>query len=188
MGEEKENMNEEKKLKPVTFRFTPGKGMKHMENVYAQNLLLKALSEGVTDVDELRKLAGLSSATQVYRTLDKIALRKDYHVALEKAGVSLEFIIDGIKQICMTGKDDVRLKGFQVLLKSIGLEKYEEQSDSGKSWEDIILKQVEERKKVDLIEAPQVIDVKYDVKEPEIPEEEKKELDRETKMGKSLYE
>jgi len=180
-------------LKPVTLHFVGGRP-KYAENLYAQNLLLKALSEGITDVNELKKVIGVGKASEVYRTLDKIALRKDYHVALDKAGVSLEFIIDGIKQICMTGKDDVRLKGFQVLLKSIGLEKYEEQSASGKSWEEVILKQVEECKKVDIIEShttPKplaIIEGQYEVKVPEIPDEEKKEVEREEKMSKSLYE
>ncbi len=83
-------MNDKKKLKPVIF--IEGDNSFYRENRFAQNLLLKALSSGVTDPQELRKVAGLKSVADVYRTLDKMAIRKEYHAALAEQGMTLEFI------------------------------------------------------------------------------------------------
>jgi len=66
-----------KNLKPIILTGDGfGQNVFYKNNEYAQNILLKALSSGITDVQELRRLAGLKSAVDVYRTLDKIAIRK----------------------------------------------------------------------------------------------------------------
>ena len=84
-----------KKLKPIVF--VQGDTQFYRQNKYAQNLLIKALSDGVTDPYELKKIAGLNKVTDVYRSLDKLALRKEYHDALARAGISLDYIVEGIK-------------------------------------------------------------------------------------------
>ena len=86
-------MNNEEK-RPVVF--VGGNGQKsssfYNQNTYAQNLLLKALSQGVTDPQELKKISGLNRIADVYRSLDKLAIRREYHEALVANGVDLVFI------------------------------------------------------------------------------------------------
>ena len=123
-----------KGLKPVIFR---GPYNWHAKNEFAQNVLLKALSDGITDINELKKLSGMKSAAQVYRTFDKMSIRKEYHQALSNANISLDYIVKGIKDLCDNAeKDDTKLKAYQTLLKSVGLDKYETQEADDDTWED----------------------------------------------------
>ena len=80
------------KEKPVVFVQGSRSGF-YSQNTFAQNLLLKALSKGVTDPQELKKIAGLKRVADVYRTLDKMAIRKEYHESLAAAGISLDYIV-----------------------------------------------------------------------------------------------
>jgi len=169
---------EEKKLKPVVFE--TGYNY-HRDNKFQQNLLLKALSV-TTNPQELRKMAGLKTVADVYRTLDKMSLRREYHDALSRQGISLDKIIAGIRDIAEgSGSDAVRLKGYQTLLRSVGLDRYDEIEDVGKGWEDIILKQSEEKT---ALPAP---NEDYVVIPPEIPVEEKNRIEAERTEGKGLY-
>lgn len=177
-------MNNELK-KPVTF--IGGKNVFYNRNTYVQNILLKALSNGVTDSNELRKIAGLRNIADVYRSLDKLAIRKEYHEALVANGVDLDFITKGLKDLAENGTDKIKLGSFNTLLKSIGLDKYEKQEESGKSWEEEILKVA--KVKSDVIDGEIVEDeVKdYEVVVPEIPAEELKRQIEEKKLGRDLY-
>lgn len=178
-----------KKLKPVVFV----QGDKHFyrENKYAQNIILKALSEGVTDVNELRKITGMKTAADVYRTLDKLAIRKEYHKALGENGISLEYITNGIKDIADKGdKDSVRLKAFQMLLRSIGLERYENEEDSGKNWEETIISAFEKNDGTlgeNAVPKLEEIESDYEVVVPETPESVKKKKEEERELAKELY-
>ena len=177
-------MNNELK-KPVTF--ISGPNVFHSRNNYVQNILLKALSKGVTDPNELRKVAGLEKVADVYRSLDKLAIRKEYHQALIDNEVDLDFITKGLKDLAENGTDKIRLGSFNTLLKSIGLDKYEKQEESGKSWEEEILKVA--AVKEDIIDGEIVEDKieDYKVVVPEIPVEELKRQVEEKKLGKDLY-
>ena len=177
-------MNNENK-KPVTF--VGGGNLFHSQNTYAQNILLKALSQGVTDPNELRKIAGLNKVADVYRSLDKLAIRKEYHEALVENGVDLDFITKGLKRLAEEGTDKIQLGSFNTLLKSIGLDKYEKQEESGKSWEEEILKVA--KVKDDVIDGEIIEDkVKdYKVIVPEIPAEELTRQIEEKKLGRDLY-
>ena len=85
------------KKKPIiTYQ---GKTGYYRENSYVQNPLLKALTQGITDPKELRKISGLGKVADVYRTLDKMALRKEYHKAL------ISFPSDKITPAHFTGKE-----------------------------------------------------------------------------------
>lgn len=169
------------KLKPVVF--VKGEYSYHRNNVHQQNLLLKAL-QVTTDPKKLKEMAGLKTMAEVYRTLDKLAIRKEYHEALVRNGIDLDTIIRGIKEVCdgFFTPPVVKLKGYQVLLKSLGLHEYKEsESESGKTWEDVIKERSEKNEKpLELGE--------YKVDIPETPEREKKRQEREQAMGKSLYE
>lgn len=148
------------------------------------------MSEGVTNPKELRDIAGLKSVAEVYRTLDKLAIRKEYHQALAKAGVSLDYIVKGFKNLADNAeKDDTRLKSLQSLLKSVGLDKYEKEETAAQGWEEAILKAAE-KKEIDS-DNPKMIEgefEEYKVDVPEVPEDEKKKEEKENKVGRELYE
>ena len=177
----KEEVNE-KKLKPVTF--IKGEYNYSRQNDLQQKLLLKAM-QVTSDPNELKKMAGLKTVTDVYRTLDKLAIRREYHEALVRSGVDLDTIIGGIKEIATTStKDATRLKAYQIFLKSLGLDEYKESPDEAKqSWEDL-LKDVVEKEDTKLIEAKE----EYSVIIPEVPEHERKKREEEDEIGKSIYE
>lgn len=182
-------MNTEKKLKPVIF--VEGDNNFYRKNEFAQNLLLKAVSKGVTDPKELRKIAGLRSVADVYRTLDKMAIRKEYHQALSRAGMTLDYVVGEIKNIIQkTDSEPTKLKALQTVLKSIGLEKYDKQEEAGKTWEESILKAVEaEKKEKDAlaIETKENDDGDYEVDAPDVPDNAKKTIEEEKKLADELY-
>lgn len=176
---------EEKKLKPVII--FNGNYPYNGRNSFQQNLLLKAL-EVTTDPNELRKLAGLRTVAEVYRTLDKLALRKEYHEALARQGLSFDIIVQGIKGICETGEsDDVRLKGWLALLKSLGLSEYKESVEgSGKNWEELVKEMAQKEIDSGVKLSDKVKD--YEVIPPPTPEDELEEEKKEEDAGIKLYE
>ena len=166
--------------------FVKGQYSYHRQNLLQQNLLLKAL-QITTDPDELKKMIGVKTVAEVYRTLDKIAIRKEYHEALLRHGVDLDTIIKGITSICNDKEESgaIKLKGWQMLLKSLGLDSYQDISKESKTnWEDVVrdtVKELEAPKKIKKIDD-------YDVIVPETPAEEKRKQEEEDQMGKDLYE
>ncbi len=180
---------EKSKLKPVIF--VQGQTRFYAPNTYAQNILLRAMSDGITNPNELRKMAGLKSAADVYRTLDKMAIRKEYHEALQRNGISLDYIVQGLQNIADNGNTDmVKLTSLNILLKSLGLEKYEKMEDSGKSWEDAVLTAVVKEEQSKLSDGKNIIEgetIEYEVNRPEMPESEKQQREDEAKMAKMLY-
>ena len=176
-----------KKLKPVVF--VHGSNEYHRDNRFQQNLLLKAL-QITTDVNELKKAAGLKTAADVYRTLDKMALRKDFHEALAAHNLSLFDIVGGIKDICKDGKtDSVRLRGYQTLLKALGLSDYREEDQGSKDgWEDVVLKNIAKNLEAGEKKKEEATEAEYEVVIPEIPEKMKTQIKKEKEIGESLYE
>jgi len=167
-------------LKPVTF--IKGEYPYHRDNKFQQNLLLRAL-QVTTNPEDLRKMAGFRNTAEVLRTLDKLAIRKEYHEALSRNGIDLDSIVAGIKDVTNSvfAKGETKLRAYQILLKSLGLDEYKESaSDAGKNWEDAIKEQLNKEKKVQIGE--------YDVIIPEIPETERKKIELERQAGKGLYE
>ncbi|MFW5895686.1 MAG: hypothetical protein ACOCT9_02970 [archaeon] len=182
MDSNDENNKQPKKLKPVLYE--RGRyGYRRMDK-FKQNLLLKAM-QVTSDPNKMRKLAGMKTIAEVHRTLDKLAIRREYHEALAKQGIDLEIIVGGIKEIAEGGSSDrVRLDGYKTLLKSLGLDEYKEGvGDDQKSWEELVKEVGQEEidsKDNGMIE-------EYEVNPPEIPEEEKKRMEDEHEVGKSLY-
>ena len=148
--------------------------------------MLKALSEGITDPVELRKIAGLHSVTEVYRTLDKMQIRKEYHEALSRADISLDFIVGKLKGLCDGEEvsDKIKLGAVQTLLKSLGLEKYDKPEESGKNWEEIVLEMIGKKNDGEVIEGEIG---EYEVKIPALPEEIRKRQEEEKKAAEELY-
>lgn len=176
-----------KNYKPVVF--IQGDRKFYRENKYAQNIILKALSEGVTDVNDLKKMAGMRTAAEVFRTLDKLAIRKEYHAALANNGITLDYIAGGIKQVADTSmKESVRLKAYQTLLRSLGLEKYDNEEETGKNWEETIIAAFEKGDKlVGDDKTTLALEEDYEVEVPAIPESVAKKRAEENALARELY-
>lgn len=187
------NSMEQKKLKPVIlFR---SRYPLHRQDDLQQKLLLRALTE-TQDPEELKKMIGVKTKADVFRLLDKISIRKEYHKALAKNGLDFDFIVSGIKDICVNAKkEDVKLKGYQTLMRSLGVGDYKDiGEESNGNWEDALIKYIEQEKKEKeqkVIEGkkPEVVEIEeYEVEIPEIPKEEQETRDKENEIGRKLYE
>ena len=171
------------RLKPVVY--TTHVYSRGSQNTTQQMLLLKAM-QVTQDPKQLRAMIGVKTVADVYRTLDKLSMRKEYHSALLKLGIDFDFIASGIKDIAESGeKDGDRLKAFQTLLKSIGLDKYDgEGGSSGSSWEEELLKSIETKKD----EPTKELAPHYEVITPVIPESARKQREDEAEALGSIYE
>lgn len=162
--------------------FVTGAYGQTQQNVSQQLMLLRALKVA-EDPKKFKQIIRARAAADVFRTLDKIALRKEWHAALERKGVDLDIIIDVLKQEMLTGeKSSDRLNAAKILIKSLGLDKYEDSAISGGSWEDEILRVAEGGNE----ELP--AGQEYEVDEPPVPESVRKQREEQTELGKSLYE
>lgn len=177
------------KLKPVVF--VQGKYQYHAENTTQQIMLLKAL-QVTTDPNKLRKIIGVKTIADVYRTLDKIAMRKEYHAALAKQGLSFDYIVKKVKKVI----DDetspkATLAGIGMLLKSIGLDKYEETAIGGGGWEEALLKLNETNEAVDEVTGDKIVQAteipEYTVTAPEEPEHIRIAKEKANQESKGLY-
>jgi hypothetical protein len=128
-------------------------------------------------------MIGAKSVAEVYRTFDKLAIRKEYHEALLRHGMDLDAIVAGIKQIADSSEEDaVKLNAYKIFLKSLGLDEYKESDHETKeNWEDLIRNSGVEKPK-------QIIEGKYEVIEPVVPEDVKQRQIEEKETGKNLYE
>ena len=177
------------KLKPVIF--TTSRYQVGAPQEVQQMILLKAM-QVTSDPNKLREMMGVRSVAEVYRTLDKLSMRKEYHDALARAGISFDFIVKGIRGIAEDGKSDKdRLAALTTLLKSLGLDKYDDDSAAGGSWEDELLKVLDTEKEKKVIEGKkEVVDEgeDYEVKEPEVPASVKALIEEEEELVKGIYE
>ena len=186
MKEDQKTKNEDKKLKPVTF--IKGDYREHYDNnEIKQKLLLKAMTVS-NNPKEWRDMIGVHSVAEVYRTLDKLALRKEYHNALVRMGIDFDYLVSGIKNIGETAKNEgVKLKAFETLLKSVGMDKYEDTKESVKDWEDII-KEVEDQKELsqqqEQKQLEEIINDEYEVNIPKTPLAAKRKIEAEEEIGK----
>jgi len=170
------------KLKPVIFI-----GDKYgytNQNTTQQILLLKALRI-TQDPKKLRELIGVKTVADVYRTLDKIAMRKEYHAALAKNGITFDYVVENIKhEIDHAEKASDKLNALNMILKSIGLDKYEETAIGGGNWEEALMKLRTAKEEV----GGEIIQVDYEVVEPLMPEHIRIAKEKAIIEGRSLYE
>jgi len=61
--------------------------------------ILDAVDAGVNDPRELAKLAGMKKVADVYVALDKLSLRKQFHAALARADIDMDFIVTKLKKL-----------------------------------------------------------------------------------------
>lgn len=182
---------EKPKLKPVVY--TRHWYKQGAPNATQQALLLKAM-QVTSDPKKLKEMIGVKTVAEVYRTLDKLQIRKDYHRALAQNDVTLDLIVRELKDIAVQGeKDGDRIKALQTLLKSVGLEKYETVEEVGGNWEEALLKAVDKKKDEEISKLPagnvtndEIED--YEVVEPKTPNAIAKMQEEEREMAKSIYE
>jgi hypothetical protein len=120
-----------------------------IQQVGRQQQIYAAL-QNTGDPLKLKEIIGAKTVAEVYRTLDKLTIRREFHDALTKAGITFEFLIEGIKREAIGGdKSADRLKAFEMLLKTLGLDKYDDvQSGAASSWEERLLKAIEGHEEV----------------------------------------
>ena len=170
-------------LKPVVF--VQGKYGYNSQNTTQQIMLLKAM-QITQDPKKLREMIGVKAVADVFRTLDKIAMRKEYHSQLTKHGLTFDYIAKNLKDtIDNAGKDKDRLSGIGLLLKSIGMDKYEETATGGGGWEDVLLK-IDSEHKAGETTLPVVKE--YEVIEPPMPEAIRLAKEKANNEAKGLYE
>lgn len=168
-------------LKPVVF--VRGKYAFNNQNTTQQIMLMRALKI-TQDPNKLRQLIGVKTVAEVYRTLDKMAMRKEYHSALASNGITFDYVVKNIKGVVDSSfKDSDKLKALNMLLKSIGLDKYEESGNTSGGWEDALLK-LKEAKGEKIEESVPT----YDVTAPEMPEDIRKAKEKANEEGRKLYE
>lgn len=167
------------KLKPVIINGS--RYEKFSQDDSRQKMLLSALKV-TRDPKKLKDMIGVKKVADVFRTLDKMSIRKEYHQALIKNGIDFDFILEGIKSECLVAESSTdRLKAYQILLKSMGMDKYEEPAEGGGGWEDALSKVVE----ADTEDI--AIGTDYKVEQPRIPESVKKMRLEESKDMADLY-
>lgn len=168
-------------LKPVVF--VQGVYAYNNQNTTQQLMLLKALKI-TQDPKKLKELIGVRTVAEVYRTLDKIAMRKEYHSALAKNNLTFDYVVQGIKkEIDTADKSSDRLKALSMILKSIGLDKYDETSIGGGSWEDALLK----LKSQNETSGEKISVVEYEVIEPPMPEHVRIAKEKANKESREIY-
>lgn len=181
------NESPKPKLKPLIYRTntTASGSPQHTQQV----MLLKAL-QVTQDPKKLKQMIGVRTIAEVYRTLDKLAMRKEYHEALARCGISFEFIINGIKDIASgSEKDDTRLKAYLALLKSLGLEKYDIGDGTGSgTWEEELIKSLNSNENKKSLPPGNDDNTEYHVEVPEVPEEAQKLRETERELVDPLYE
>ena len=117
-----------------------------------------------------------------------MSMRKEYHEELARKGISFDYMLDGIKSIADNGeKDGDRLKAYQTLLKSVGMDTYDDANNTGTgTWEEVLLEKIEEDKEAG-IEEKKGMEV-YEVTPPTMPESVRKAKEEEAKITSSVYE
>lgn len=177
------------KLKPVTIVNT--RYNKHRQNTAQQIFLLKALKI-TNDPKKLKDMIGVRTVADVYRTLDKMVLRKEFHKALYDSGIDFGYIVSGLrKEAELAEKSADRIKVYQTLLRSLGMDKYEDAGDGGSQWEDTLVKKLEEDRKKG-VKNEEIKELssgvkEYDVVLPDIPESVKRKQEEEREVGRSIY-
>ena len=172
---------EPQKLKPIVF--SASRTQKHSPALGKQMLLLKAM-EKTTDPKQLKEMIKVKTVAEVYRTLDKMAMRKEYHEALARAGVSFDYLVTNLKDIADHAKKDKdRLGATQALLKSVGMDKYDVAEAPSGTWEDALLNSMQNEETYKEIEELPT----YEVQHPQLPDSVRKIREEESKLSKGLY-
>ena len=123
----------------IIFDDTYKQGKTAQANIGRQNLLLRGMMM-TGNLEAAAKYAGIHAEAEIYRTLDRIGLRREYHEALQSEGVDLRWIVRGIKDKAENAElDSVRLNALRLFLASLGLNRYDVAEEGAKNWEETLL-------------------------------------------------
>lgn len=177
-----------KKLKPVIYTTNTQESGSAQRT--RQIVLLKAL-QVTNDPRKLREMLSVRTVADVYRTLDKLAMRREFHEALARAGISFDYVVGGIKEIADGAeKEGDRLKAFQTILRALGMDKYDADVGGGGDFEQELMKAIDNKRQGEamLPEASQNAPDEYEVRVPEIPQSVKKLRQKESELTDGIYE
>ena len=157
------------RLLPVVFLHSNKHRTQNSEDRSKCLFLLKALRV-TQDPKRLANLIGVKKVAEVYRTLDKLAMRREYHEALSRLGIDFDYILNGFKGVIDSpiAKDADRVTALKAILKSVGMDEYKESEDtSGGGWEEVLAQKIEETKQLQA--GPVAINEDYEVIVPAMP-------------------
>ena len=170
-------------LKPVTI--INATYSRYKQNTAQQLLLLKALKV-TQDPEKLRQMIGVKKVADVFRTLDKMTMRKEFHKSLIKSGIDFNYIVKGLNTEAETAeKSKDRITVYQTLLKALGMDRYDDIGEGGAQWEDAFLGSMNKTQSALPSGEKKVGD--YPVTFPEAPERVKEKQKEEEEIAKSLY-
>jgi hypothetical protein len=166
------------------------RGRSYRDNINQQNLLFKGMLLKPSLVGAA-EYAGIKRTVDLYQTMDRLALRKDLHLALSDEGIDLRYIVKGIKGLADGAElDSVRLESYKTFLRALGLDKFVKDEEGSKGWEDAVAGYIKKKEIADAsltaLEVPK--DGGYQVTAPKIPESAQKARKAEETLGKELYE
>lgn len=170
-------------VKPVTF--VVGNYNYHSHDNFKEMMLLKAMRV-TSDPKALLQLTGMKKVADLSRTFDKISNRREYNSALRRLGMDFDWVAKGLKNEADTAEKSAdRIKALQIILKSLGMDQFEDiPSDTG-SWEDMLLRAAE-NKDQPIVALPE--EQEYEVVVPEVPEAMRAMREKENERGRSIYE
>lgn len=118
--------------------------------------------------------------SEVEEAIGDVGRRKEYREALAKSGITMDWMVEKLKNVATDGeKDSDKIKALQVLLKSLGVDKTNDKEEETKgTWEDALL---------DSGTKEDVSTGDYDVVEPKIPEFAQKKRTADKKISGSIY-
>ena len=181
----KNDVDQGRYLKPVTFisgKYNYGRNSK---DTLKEMLMLKAMKV-TSDPKVIMQMTGMKKMADLSRTWDKISNRKEYNAALQDLGMDFHWLAKGFKVEAETAeKAGDRIRALQIILKSVGLETYEDVPLDSGSWEDMILRASE--KTLDNLPMLQAPEPDYEVIQPQIPESMRLMRERENELGKSMF-
>ena len=176
------------RLKPVVY--TSNTFQRGAQNTTQQIMLLKAM-QITQDPKKLRQMIGVKTVADVYRTLDKMSMRKEFFGALNDNGITFDYVVKGLKDLADTSGDKIRLAAFQTILRAMGIDKYEGDTGAGSgSWEETLLSKLEEEKEKKALGDGTIageIVPEYEVDIPEVPEHIKAQRASEEDLTGSIY-
>jgi hypothetical protein len=172
-----------KKLPLIIFDTGTKKNNSITPDFKKQNLLLKGMLMNAGDVKQAAKYAGIKTMAEAFRTLDQLSLRKSFYDSLDNHDITLDYIVEKIKNIVENGDlDSVKLKALQVLLKTLGLDNYSDDERGGRGWEETLIQALKNRQDTPVLEAKA-----YEVNIPLVPPTEIEKRSKENTLGKELY-
>lgn len=149
----------------------------------AAELVMKGLSEGITDPEELKRLSGIKRSADLMVTMDRLSLRREFHEAMYRAGLTPDKLMTTLSDHVDSTDAKVSIKAVEVTLKMLSMFRPESSSGDVKSWEEIVLEKATAIQEGDMKQISQPV---YDVKIPEVPPDMAEMAEQVRNEGRSI--